>query len=135
MTLFDIGLEKPSNSFCMNELPEYDFLQKCRFEKDATGMYISGHPASEIEEAAKKHGAVDIADILDENSVFENNDKVSIYGVITEITRKVTKNGNPMMILKVEDETESITVMLFDRRPCIHTGKSKGRRRRQFNHA
>ena len=115
LTLFDIGLEKPSNSFCMNELPEYDFLQKCRFEKDATGMYISGHPASEIEEAAKKHGAVDIADILDENSVFENNDKVSIYGVITEITRKVTKNGNPMMILKVEDETESITVMLFDR--------------------
>ena len=115
LTLFDIGLEKPSNSFCMNELPEYDFLQKCRFEKDATGMYISGHPASEIEEAAKKHGAVDIADILDENSVFENNDKVSIYGVITEITRKVTKNGNPMMILKVEDETESITAMLFDR--------------------
>jgi DNA polymerase-3 subunit alpha len=115
LTLFDIGLEKPSNSFCMNELPEYDFLQKCRFEKDATGMYISGHPASEIKEAAKKHGAVDIADILDENSVFENNDKVSIYGVITEITRKVTKNGNPMMILKVEDETESITVMLFDR--------------------
>lgn len=115
LTLFDIGLEKPSNSFCMNELPEYDFLQKCRFEKDATGMYVSGHPASEIEEAAKKHGAVDIADILDENSIFENNDKVSIYGVITEITRKVTKNGNPMMILKVEDETESITVMMFDR--------------------
>ena len=31
LTLFDIGLEKPSNSFCMNELPEYSFLQTCRF--------------------------------------------------------------------------------------------------------
>lgn len=115
LTLFDMGLEKPTNSFMMDELPEYDFLEKCKFEKEATGMYVSGHPASEIKDTARRHGAIEIEDILNENSIYENNSKVCIYGVITEIKRKVTKNGNPMMLLTVEDETDSITVMMFER--------------------
>ena len=115
LTLFDFGLEKPETEFCMTEYPEYDFLHLCRYEKDATGMYISGHPASTIAEKAKKNGAVHIEDILNENSEFGNDDTVSIYGVITEITRKVTKKGAPMILMKVEDETGSISVMMFER--------------------
>ena len=68
----------------MDELPEYDFLEKCKFEKEATGMYVSGHPASEIKDTARRHGAIEIEDILNENSIYENNSKVCIYGVITQ---------------------------------------------------
>lgn len=108
LTLFDFGLDVDM-SYKFNEYPEYSYLQKCRNEKDATGMYVSGHPASTIENITKKNGAVNIEDIVAENSVYHNDDEVAIGGVITEIKKKITKKGNIMMIIDVEDTTGHIS--------------------------
>ena len=113
LTLFDFGLDVDT-SYKFNEYPEYSYLQKCRNEKDATGMYVSGHPASTIENITKKNGAVNIEDIVSENSVYHNDDEVAIGGVITEIKKKITKKGNIMMIIDVEDTTGHISVLLFE---------------------
>lgn len=114
LTLFDIGLEWEKSSYELKDLPEYSYVQLCRYEKEATGMYISGHPAAAVEDLAKKNGSIDIADIKDENSTFKNNDEVSISGVVTEIKKKITKKGFPMMIVTVEDMTGSIDVLMFE---------------------
>ena len=113
LTLFDFGLDVDT-SYKFNEYPEYSYLQKCRNEKDATGMYVSGHPASTIENITKKNGAVNIEDIVSENSIYHNDDEVAIGGVITEIKKKITKKGNIMMIIDVEDTTGHISVLLFE---------------------
>lgn len=115
LTLFDFGIEEAKTVHTVKEFPEYTFLQLCRNEKDATGMYISGHPASYIEEISKEHGAVNVSDLTCEDSLYNHNDVVSIGCVITKIARKTTKNGNPMIILDVEDATGSITIMMFEK--------------------
>ena len=114
LTLFDFGLEKPDTNYKLKEFPEYSFLELCRKEKESTGMYISVHPASMIEGIAKENGAVDISDIVSEDSNFDNDDEVAIGGVITSIKKKVTRKGNLMMILDVEDTTGHISVLLFE---------------------
>lgn len=113
LTLFDFGLDVDT-SYKFKEYPEYSYLQKCRNEKDATGMYVSGHPASTIENITKKNGAVNIEDIVSEYSVYHNDAEVAIGGVITSIQKKITKKGNVMMIIDVEDTTGHISVLLFE---------------------
>ena len=71
--------------------------------------------ALKLQNLLEQSGCTVLLTRSDENSIYENNSKVCIYGVITEIKRKVTKKGNPMMLLTVEDETDSITVMMFER--------------------
>lgn len=115
LTLFDFGIENVKLSYNMKEYDEYDFLEQCRNEKDATGMYISGHPASYIEKVAKSNGSVDICDIISEDSLYKTNDVVSIGAVITSISRKTTKNGTPMLILQAEDVTGSISILMFEK--------------------
>lgn len=123
LTLFDFGVEEVNLSYDIKEYPEYNFLEQCRNEKDATGMYISGHPTSYIEKIAKSHGSVDIYDIVSEDSLYKTNDVVSIGAVITSISRKITKNGNPMFILQVEDVTGSISILMFEK--TIHQYSSE----------
>ena len=113
LTLFDFGLEEIKIPRTLVEQPEYGFLKRCQLEKDATGMYISGHPAELIQETAKKNGAISIAEIIEPNSKVVTEARVSIAGVITELTRKVTKNGTPMVRMMVEDTTGSIMVLAF----------------------
>lgn len=114
LTLFDFGLKDTGTKYELKEYPEYSFLKLCRKEKESTGIYISAHPASTIESIAKENGAIDIADIVSENSTLQNDDEVAIAGVITDIKKKITRNGNIMMILNVEDTTGNISVLLFE---------------------
>ncbi len=107
LSLFDFGLETTHSQYKMNELPEYSFIQLCRYEKEATGMYISGHPSESVDALAKKNGAINICDV-------GAYSEVKISGVINKITRKTTKFNKPMMIMEVEDMTGSISVLLFD---------------------
>ena len=114
LTLFDFGMEETKEQRQLTEYPEYGFLKRCQLEKDATGMYISGHPAAVIQKTAKENGAVDIEALIDEHSDIASNATVSIAGVITELERKLTKRGTTMILMKVEDQTGSIPVMVFD---------------------
>lgn len=115
LTLFDFGIEETQQVYKFEDEEEYSFLELCKKEKEGAGMYLSGHPSSAIEDFAKKNGAVDISDVKSEDSVFENRAEVSIYGVITDIVYKTTKNQKPMMILKVEDATSEISVFVFEK--------------------
>lgn len=114
LTLFDFGLEADKGVYDLPELPELEYLELCRKEKESTGMYVTKHPASCIVDITKKHGAVDIADITREDSLINENEEVYIGGVITGIKKKITRNGNIMMILDVEDTTGHIDVLLFE---------------------
>lgn len=114
LTLFDFGLETDKGVYDLPELPELEYLELCRKEKESTGMYVTKHPASCIVDITKKHGAVDIADITREDSLINENEEVYIGGVITGIKKKITRNGNIMMILDVEDTTGHIDVLLFE---------------------
>lgn len=91
LTLFDFGLETDKGVYDLPELPELEYLELCRKEKESTGMYVTKHPASCIVDITKKHGAVDIADITREDSLIRK-EEVYIGGYITG-----TKENHPEM--------------------------------------
>lgn len=111
-----------------------------RNEKDADRYVCLRSSSFYVENITKKNGAVNIEDIVSENSIYHNDDEVAIGGVITEIKKKITKKGNIMMIIDVEDTTGHISVLLFEHAiqkfqselnedgPDFPERKSKGRR-------
>ncbi|MCB2293432.1 DNA polymerase III subunit alpha [Clostridium algoriphilum] len=96
-------------------------------EKEITGIYLSGHPLDEYEETLKIQTNTRISDIVVEESLEEGNemlsesfklqdgDKVIIGGIISTVSKKVTKNNDMMAFINLEDLYASVEVIVFPR--------------------
>jgi len=82
--------------------------EKLRYEKEALGFYLTGHPLKAYEKELKGY-VVKIKDLYDRKT----GDKIRIGGVISSIKRKKTRNGSTMAILNLQDETGFIDVRVF----------------------
>ena len=102
------------------ELPEMPMSELLRYEKDCTGMYLSGSLLTPYRNAIRRTPHVPISDILssfDEESdgaqkVFDRQ-KVSVCAVVSGVLQKKTKNGSPVWFLTLEDEFASIEAICF----------------------
>ena len=113
MSLFD-SLEEsgPDDGFTL-EIPiqdvEFDQSTKLKFEKELLGLYISDHPLYG-HEAALRHHANIVTSALED---VEHGTIATIAGVITKVERKVTKKGDPMAVLQIEDLHGGVEVTVF----------------------
>ncbi|MCH5188158.1 MAG: DNA polymerase III subunit alpha [Oscillospiraceae bacterium] len=85
-------------------------------EREATGIYISGHPLDEYREAVSAMGLPEIARVLsagEEESDFSDGDTVSVAGIISTVKEKITKNSTIMAYISIEDFTGSMEVIVF----------------------
>jgi len=94
-------------------------------EKEMTGIYLSGHPLDEYEETLKIQTDTKISDIVVDESLEEGNellnesfklqdgDKVIIGGIISTVSKKVTKNNDMMAFINLEDLYASVEVIVF----------------------
>ncbi|MGN1418490.1 MAG: OB-fold nucleic acid binding domain-containing protein, partial [Acutalibacteraceae bacterium] len=99
----------------MEEMPYNELL---RYEKEITGLYLSGHPMKEYEYISKYIKAENISDLLssgEEYGKYGDNTEVTIFGMITRIERKTTKNGASMCFLDIEDMTGTIECIVFSK--------------------
>ena len=104
-------------------IKEYDSKYILALEKEMTGLYISGHPLEEYEQTLKIVTNTKISDLITSESLedvsvestlkFNDGDKVIIGGIISEVSKKITKNNEMMAFLKVEDLYGSIEVIVF----------------------
>jgi DNA polymerase-3 subunit alpha len=89
-----------------------------QWEKELLGMYVSDHPLSSHKNLFKKE--VTLIKDINENKI---NKKLKIAGVITKITKFITKSGKPMLFVGVEDLTGKIEALVFagtlERNPII----------------
>ncbi len=98
------------------DIPEFSLNEKLLMEKEATGLYISGHPMDEYRPAAKAVGCMGIGQLIEslgESSQELDNKRVSIAGVVTSVKRKRTKTNSIMAYVGMEDETGSIELIVF----------------------
>jgi DNA polymerase-3 subunit alpha len=113
MSLFD-SLEEsgPDDGFTL-EIPiqdvEFGQSTKLKFEKELLGLYISDHPLYG-HEAALRHHANIVTSALED---VEHGTIATIAGVITKVERKVTKKGDPMAVLQIEDLHGGVEVTVF----------------------
>lgn len=99
------------------DLPELGHLELLLFEKETTGVYISGHPMEQYVEYAKDIKSARVSQLLsateDGTSRYKDGDAVRVLGMISGIKIKLTKSNTTMANAMVEDVTGSIELTVF----------------------
>lgn len=103
----------------MPNVPEFPKGELLAFEKETLGIYVSGHPMDEYLETWKNSITAKTTDFMvDEESgkaVVEDGVRATIGGMITAKTVKLTKNGQQMAFVTLEDMVGSVEVIVFPR--------------------
>ncbi len=104
----------PSVSFTYPDTPEFPEELLLKYEKEVSGMYLSGHPMSRYKQLSQKLHCAEISAISsEENGLYKDNQRVVILGLISSIKKKITKSDSTMAFLTVEDTTGGIEVIVF----------------------
>lgn len=91
---------------------DFDFHTRMTMEKEATGLYISGHPCEQYEELYRNIVTCSIGDLPLWRS---SNCKPVVAGVVVDLQEKFTKKGDKMAILEIEDTDGKIEAVCFPR--------------------
>ncbi|MFZ9796130.1 MAG: DNA polymerase III subunit alpha [Candidatus Nanopelagicales bacterium] len=90
---------------------EWDKAALLNFERQMLGLYVSDHPLLGIEHLLSRFSDTQIADIAHGNR--NDADIVTVAGLVTNIQRKVTKQGANWAIVTLEDLAGSVDLMVF----------------------
>ena len=109
--------EKKAFDVAYPDVPEYDKDTFLRMEKESLGLYVSGHPLDSVKEVlAKETTATTLDFVIDEET--EKTEAVDgrnyrIGGLIDEVNLKVTRKGDNMAFLRIEDLFGTVEVVVF----------------------
>ena len=82
-------------------------------EKETTGIYISGHPMDDYRPYLRGTHVVHMAKLMDEESHYEDDQIVSVAGIVQNVKMKTTRNNSMMAYVTVEDDTAAIEMLAF----------------------
>ena len=94
----------------LNEMNKADLLA---LEKETMGIYISGHPMDDYRECLKNTHVVRIGSLMDEDSRYEDDQIVSVAGIVQTVKMKTTRNNSMMAYVTVEDDTAAMEMLAF----------------------
>ena len=119
MDMFDISdkSEDIPSDYVYPDIPEFSLKDKLNFEKEASGLYFSGHM---LDDYSRNIGDISPSMISDIYASFENNDgkykekqSVTLCGIITRRTDKNTKKGDVMAFVTLEDRFSEAEIVIF----------------------
>jgi DNA polymerase-3 subunit alpha len=115
-----------SSGFVMENVPEMSKDTKLMFEKEVTGLYLSGHPMDDYKGYLKSAKLDSIADI--QNGKYPDGKRVNIGGIISGLKVRQLKNNNLLCSFKIEDFDSSVNVTVFGNayemyKPVLTAGK------------
>ena len=114
---------------------------KLSLEKEATGLYLSGHPMDKYASFLKNAKMDKIVDII--GGKHRDGKRITIAGIIENLKVRQLKNGNLLASFQIEDITASISVTMFNKtyaenkhlldgqRPVILSGRISEREDRE----
>jgi DNA polymerase III alpha subunit len=134
LSLFDMGMTEGKDiELELPDIPEYSHMELLTMEKEMIGFFVSGHPLEEYRDILKNiatHQSMNLAEA-------RPNAQVKMGGMITQLEKKLTKQGNAMAIFNLEDTYGSVRAVMFPRpyeeykanllagEPVLATGKVK----------
>ncbi len=106
------------------DIDEFPENQLVAFEKETIGFYLSRHPLSHYEDEIRKHTDLDTSTL----PKLQNGAEVKICGLINGLKEIVTKKGDRMGFLTLEDMKGFVEVILFPEvfkaaLPCLRSGE------------
>lgn len=117
MTLFGSGGgnadDAPAVADKQPELPDWSNAEKHRYEKEAVGFYVSGHPLQEYRELIDTYAQMELTDL----PRMADKDEVLMGGMIGSVSKIITKTGRfagqPMARFTLESENSSCSCVIF----------------------
>ncbi len=82
-------------------------------EKETTGIYLSGHPMDDYRKFLRGSHVVPIGALMAEDSTYQDDQVVSVAGIVQTVRMKTTRNNSTMSYVTVEDDTGSIEMLAF----------------------
>jgi len=102
-TVSGVELDIPTGEWDKNLLLSY--------EREMLGLYVSDHPLLGIEHVLRAAVDMPLSHIAEDSVAHEQ--VVNIGGLITQIQRKVSKQGNSWAIVSIEDLEGAVDVLFF----------------------
>ncbi len=95
------------------EIPkgEWDKAMLLSYEREMLGLYVSDHPLLGVEHVLRANTDMTISELVDDGAHSESI--VTIGGLITSITRKVSRQGASWAVVTIEDLEGSLEVLFF----------------------
>ena len=93
-------------------------LEALAWEKETLGIFVSGHPLSDVAEALVRGGASPIKDLR----ALEDESPIRIAGLVTAVRRTLTKAQSQMLIATVEDMGGAVEVVVFPKQYAVLQG-------------
>ncbi len=119
LNLFAQVGESADDGYDYPDIPELSLRERLSLEKEASGMYFSGHITDEYSENAADADAVPISELIaafedgNESPAYSEKQFVSVAGLISARTVKRTKSGESMAFIKLEDRYGEIECVIF----------------------
>ena len=114
MGLFSMLEEEQSQlRMPMPKLPELPKAELLAYEKETTGIYISGHPMDDYRPFLKNTHVLHIAALMDEENPIQDDTVVSIAGIVQAVKMKTTRNNSVMAYVSIEDDSASVEMLAF----------------------
>ena len=107
MNLF--GEEEIPPAVTLVEVDEYEPLDRLKREKEQLGFYVSGHPLEQYDHILENYTSASTQTLVQHRI----DSDVDIAGMITEVKNIITKKGDPMAVLGVEDLEGAVEVVVF----------------------
>jgi DNA polymerase III subunit alpha len=119
LNLFDMmqseGAEQRSQEKLFEQAPstaaveDYPLQEKLRLEKEYIGFYISDHPLKAINQAAQILSPISLIALSEQKS----KQKVSAVVMLNSVRKIITKKGDPMAFVQMEDMTGEAEGTIF----------------------
>ncbi len=107
-SLFD-GKKLNSNLF-LEPAPPAKESDKLSWEKELLGLFVTSHPLESFRKILEKNTMR-----ISELTPHLRYNQIRVGGLISSIKKIITKNGKPMLFVKLEDLTDKIEVVVFPR--------------------
>jgi DNA polymerase III subunit alpha len=106
--LFGGGDDGPSaSSASLPDAPAWTEVQQLAGEKEALGLYMSGHPLDRFAEELKTFGARRVADLA------QSEADVWVAGIVSSLRPLKTKKGDRMAVFMLDDVGGAVEVVVF----------------------
>ena len=120
--LFGGGEEGASADAALPDAPAWTEVQQLAGEKEALGLYMSGHPLDRFGEELKTFGARRVADLTSSEA------DVWVGGIVSGLRPLKTKKGDRMAVFMLDDVAGNVEVVVFPE--TLPEARRPGRKRR-----
>ncbi len=103
------GEASPHPEPILPNVPEWDQSQRLKFERELTGFYITGHPLTRYEAALRTFSTATTQTLGD----VPDGKEVRLAGIVAGLKQVVTKKGDKMAYLTLEDLQGTSEILIF----------------------